>query len=297
MNMHMQDMSGPWFTQWNWNPLVLVGLLLLIGLYGYGILFLRNRYEAAEQPRRGQIIAFLIAIIVLFAAEISPLSMLAEMLFTGHMLQHLLVAFVVAPLLVLGIPEKIATLILQPRPVARIWKWLVMPLVAGILFNANIWAWHAPPVLNAMMQNEGLHLLSQALYLVTGILFWWPLIGPVQNGVFPLNMAGKLIYILLGDMPMVLLGAGLTFVPPLYATYAMTSPMLGVTPALDQQLGGLIMWIPGGIFLIVVASILFLRWMLKLEARQKEEDARRIAEMEEEEDVPDYVEPQAVTGE
>src|SRR5436309_2483763 len=169
--MDMHDMSQPWFTQWNWNPLVLISLLLLIGLYGYGVLFLQRKYQAEEQPRTGQIVAFLIAMIALFVALVSPLNMLAAMLFTGHMIQHLLVAFVVAPLLVLSIPAKIAALLLRPRLVAKVWKWLVMPLIAGILFNANIWIWHAPPVLNAMMQSDGLHLLSQALYLLTGFLF------------------------------------------------------------------------------------------------------------------------------
>jgi cytochrome c oxidase assembly factor CtaG len=276
--MHGHDMSLPWFTQWNWNPIILVGIAVLIGLYCYGIIFLRRNYQAEEHARRGQIVAFVIAVVALFAALISPLDMLAEMLFTGHMIQHLILAFMVAPLMVLGTPPKLASLLLQPRPVALGWKWLVMPLVSGILFNANIWIWHAPPIMNVMMESDGFHMLAMVLYVVTGILFWWPLFGPVQNGVFPLNLGGKMIYILLGDMPMVLLGAGLTFTYPLYATYAMTSRMLGISPALDQQLGGLIMWIPGAIFMIVVASILFLRWMLKQEARQKEED-RRLAEL------------------
>jgi cytochrome c oxidase assembly factor CtaG len=277
--MHGHDMSQPWFTQWSWNPVILVGIVVLTGLYCYGVIFLRRNYQAEEHARRGQIIAFAIAIVMLFAALISPLDMLAEMLFTGHMIQHLILSLVVSPLLVLAIPPKLATLLLKPRSIALGWKWLVMPLISGILFNANIWVWHAPPIMNAMMESDGLHLLAMVLYVVTGFLFWWPLFGPVQNGVFPLNMAGKMIYILLGDMPMVLLGAGLTFTYPLYATYAMTSRMLGLSPALDQQIGGLLMWIPGAIFMIVVASILFLRWMLKQEARQKEED-RRLAELE-----------------
>src|SRR5690348_7872257 len=114
--MHGHDMSQPWFTQWNWNPIILVSIAVLIGLYCYGIIFLRRNYQAEEHAHRGQIVAFASAMVALFAALISPLDMLAEMLFTGHMIQHLILSLVVSPLLVLATPPKIASLLLQPRP-------------------------------------------------------------------------------------------------------------------------------------------------------------------------------------
>jgi cytochrome c oxidase assembly factor CtaG len=120
-----------------------------------------------------------------------------------------------------------------------------------------------------MMENGILNALSQALFLLTGILFWWPLVAPELPGIPSPNLVGKLIYLFLSDMPMVLLGAGLTFTPPLYAMYQMEPRLWNLSAATDQQLGGLLMWIPGGIFLIVVASWLFLRWMLAQEQQEQ----------------------------
>jgi cytochrome c oxidase assembly factor CtaG len=277
--MPEHNMMQPWFLQWNWDPMILINIFLLAIIYISGRGYLRHRYHTEEDQKIGQRVAFFVAMSILFFALVSPLNALPRYLFVGHMLQHLLLSFVVAPLLVLSLPTEGIVLLVRNRPLPFAWKWLTMPLIASLLFNGNIWLWHAPPLLGAMMQDHLLHLLAQVLYILTGILFWWPLIGPVQTGVFPLNIAGKLVYILLSDMPMVLLGAGLTLMPPLYEVYR-SAPRLGsISPELDQQLGGLLMWVPVGIFMIVIASILFLRWMIGLEARQKEEDARRLAEL------------------
>ncbi len=299
--MHI-DMSHPWFTQWNWAPLALAAIVVLIGGYLLGnhlaaLERLQPSIQGAPQQEHSPTttkkpwLAFLLAVVLLFAALISPLAVLAHMLFAGHMIQHLLVSFGVAPLLVISVSSGIMTAFLRWRPLAAAWRWLTTPLLAATLFNGNLWLWHAPPLLDAMMTNPGLHLLAQLLYIFTGMLFWWPLLGSPAPTIFPLNPGGKMIYILLSDMPMVLLGAGLTFMPPLYPIYRSMTSAMGVSQAQDQQLAGLIMWIPGGIFLIVVASILFLQWMLSIEARQKEEDARLAAEFSDEaSDVNDLVE-------
>lgn len=281
-------MSQPWFTQWDWDPLALAVILVLIGGYLLG-----NHLAALERlqspphnlaaPRRAWL-PFLLAMALLFIALISPVAILAHMLFSGHMIQHLLISFGVAPLLVISVSSSIMGAFLRWRPFAAVWRWLTMPLLAALLFNANLWIWHAPPLLDVMISNAGLHLLAQILYIFTGMLFWWPLLGSPAPAIFPLNPGAKMIYILLSDMPMVLLGAGLTFMPPLYPIYSAMTSAMGISLAQDQQLAGLIMWIPGGIFLIVVASILFLQWMLSIEKKQKEEDRRLAAELADESD-------------
>src|SRR5690242_15003518 len=125
------NMAQPWFTQWNWNPIILVSMLFLIGIYCYGMIVLHHQYPS-EGRQTGKIVAFLLGMGVLFLALVSPLNAFAHILFTGHMIQHLLLAFVVAPLLVLGLPSQMASRLLRPRWVAYVWKWLVMPLVAAI---------------------------------------------------------------------------------------------------------------------------------------------------------------------
>jgi cytochrome c oxidase assembly factor CtaG len=283
--MHI-TMSQPWYTQWNWDPLALAAILVLIGIYllGNHLVALEQLQQTGNstpaQATQKTSIAFLLSIILFFITMISPLAILGHMLFAGHMFQHLLLSFGVAPLLTIALSAGIMQSFLRWRPLAAVWRWLTMPLIAALLFNGNLWIWHAPPLLDAMMSNPILHLLGQGLYVFTGLLFWWPLIGSPAPTIFPLNLAGKLIYILLSDMPMVLLGAGLTFMPPLYPIFQPMSQAMGISPATDQQLAGLIMWVPGGLFLIVIASGIFLQWMLSIEKGQKEEDARLAAERE-----------------
>ncbi len=118
-----------------------------------------------------------------------------------------------------------------------------------------------------MMAQPELRLLANLLYLVTGLLFWWPLLSPLGGAKGTLSPGGKLAYLFFSDMPMMLLGAGLTFSRPLY-----TMPMGPQAQASmevlagDQQLGGLLMWVVGGLFLyVVIGSGLFLQWMLQQE--------------------------------
>jgi cytochrome c oxidase assembly factor CtaG len=281
------NISHPWFVQWNLDPLAIALILILIA--GYLISNHLLALEHLQQPDSSTQawmprITFYLAIVILFIVLISPFAILAHILFSGHMLQHLLISFGVAPLLAITLSAGIMQFLLRWRPLAAAWKWLTMPLIASIVFNANIWLWHAPPLIDAMMYNPLLHLFVQVLYIITGILFWWPLLGIPAPTVFPLNLAGKMIYILLSDMPMVLLGAGLSFMPSLYTSYQTMTPILGISPGLDQQIAGLTMWVPGGIYLIVIASILFLRWMISLEVKQKAEDERLAAQYEEDDD-------------
>lgn len=253
----VQQAQG-WLSQWNWNPVALLLLILLIGAYFYSIGPLRLKYQLSDTVPRERVIAFLLGVAVITLCVFTPLQAISHILFTGHMIQHMLLALGAAPLLVISIPDWLARFYLRQRPLLFPWRWTTMPFIAAFLFNANMWIWHAPVMMNVMMMNEWTHYLSLVLYLVTGILFWAPLFGTQVKGLFSLNTAGKLIYILLSDMPMVLLGAGLTFTPPLYPMYATTAHLLGWSPTLDQQLGGLIMWIPGGLYLIVIASIVLI---------------------------------------
>jgi cytochrome c oxidase assembly factor CtaG len=262
-----------WITQWNLNPVVLAVLIVVLGVYLYSIGPLRRKHQLAQRIPVGRVALFVSGIVLLGLALITPLQALTQILFSAHMIQHMLLSLAVAPLLVGGLPDWLVEFCLRNRAVHFVWRGLTMPVIAAILFNANIWLWHAPVIMNVMMMNEWTHLLALALYVVTGMLFWWPLFGARVEGLYSLNIAGKLIYILLSDMPMVLLGAGLTFTPPLYAMYVGTAKLLGWSPAFDQQLGGLVMWIPGGIYLIVIASVLLIQWFMQMEKQQAQEDA------------------------
>ncbi len=263
-----------WLTAWNWQPSIILGTIAIIGLYLYAVGPLRVKYSLANEVKGSQIFSFLLGVNIIFWTLFTPLDKLADdYLFSAHMVLHLLLSFAGAPLMVLGIPAWLITPLLRNCVILRIGQFVTMPVLTAVLFNANLWFWHAPPIYNAMIVNLPLHIVSHLLFIITGVLFWWPILSPMKEGLPPLSIGKKMAYLFFSDMPMVLLGAGLTFVPPLYARYIYAPHIWGLTAATDQQLAGLLMWIPGSIFFIVVVSILFLQWMQDQDAKQRADDA------------------------
>jgi cytochrome c oxidase assembly factor CtaG len=261
---------GPnfWLTQWNWEPSILIGTALITGLYLYAIGPLRTRYFPAERVNTGQTISFLLGVLMMFLALVSPLDELGDTyLFSAHMVQHLFLTVVGPPLLLLGTPEWFVKPILRNKIALKIAKVLTYPVVAFVLYNVDFWLWHAPPLYNATLENQTVHILEHITFIVFGLLYWWPIFSPSKD-LPGLPIGGKILYLFLSGMPSVLLGAGLTFSPPLYAPYIAAPRIWGISAATDQQLGGLIMWVPVSIFYIVIMSVLFIRWMLQQEAEQ-----------------------------
>jgi cytochrome c oxidase assembly factor CtaG len=257
-----------WLTQWTWEPSILIGTALITGLYLYAIGPLRKRYYPAEQVRRGQTISFLLGMLVMFLALVSPLDELGDSyLFSAHMVQHLFLTIVGPPLLLLGTPEWFVKPLLRNKVVFKIAKALTYPAIAFVLYNADFWLWHAPPLYNATLENQSIHILEHLTFIICGLLYWWPIFSPSKE-LPRLSFGGQILYLFLSGMPSVLLGAGLTFSPPLYAPYLAAPRIWGISAATDQQLGGVIMWVPVSIFYIVIMSVLFIRWMLQQEAEQ-----------------------------
>ncbi|GHO84078.1 cytochrome c oxidase assembly protein [Dictyobacter formicarum] len=230
---------------------------------------------------RRRSIAFLAGWIIAVAAFIIPMDISGMFyMFTVHMTQHLLLSLVAPPLILLGVaPERLHRFLAHHTFLRRCLAFLTIPALASLVFNGNIWLWHAPVLMQAMMSDPLLHHVTNLLYLGTGLLFWCPLLNVTPGRKAPLSLAAKLAYLFFSDMPMMLIGAGLTFSPPLY-TFTMTHPFMRmVVTATDQQLGGLLMWVVGGVFLlVVVTSVLFLRWMLQQEKEQQEKDRHQLEE-------------------
>lgn len=219
---------------------------------------------------------FLTGTAIIFFALVSPLDELGdEYLFSAHMVQHLLLTIVGPPLLVLGTPGWLFKPIVSNPVLLRIGKCLTFPALAFFLYNADFWLWHAPPLYDATLSNENLHILEHMTFLVFAVINWWPIFSPLEEGLPPLPIGGQILYLFLSGMPTVALGAGLTFLPPLYVPYVQQPVRAwGLSPVTDQQLGGLIMWVPGNIVSIVIMSILFIRWMQIQDAKQRAEEAR-----------------------
>jgi putative membrane protein len=258
-----------WLTQWNLEPSIIIGTALITGLYLYAIGPLRKRHYPNEQVKAGQTISFLLGMLIMFLALVSPLDELGDSyLFSAHMVQHLCLTIIGPPLLLLGTPEWFVKPALRNKVIFNVAKVLTYPVVAFVLYNADFWLWHAPPLYNATLENQSIHILEHLTFIVFGLLYWWPIFSPSKD-LPGLPIGGQILYLFLSGMPSVLLGAGLTFSPPLYAPYIAAPRIWGISAATDQQLGGLIMWVPVSIFYIIIMSVLFIRWMQRQEVKQQ----------------------------
>jgi cytochrome c oxidase assembly factor CtaG len=268
-----------WLTAWNWDPTIVIGAALIVGLYLYATGPLRKRHHF-EPARKGQIFAFLLGVGLMFLALVSPLDELGDSyLFSAHMVQHLILTIVGPPLLLIGTPEWFIRPIVRNKALFAVMRFLTYPAIAFVIFNADFFIWHAPALYNATLENQNIHILEHMTFIIFGLLNWWPIFSPSRD-LPRLSIGGQTLYMFLSGMPMVLLGAGLTFASPLYAPYIAAPRVWGISAATDQQLGGLIMWIPDNIIFIVIMSALFLRWMQKKEREQAAQE-RELWEAEE----------------
>jgi len=272
-----------WLTQWDLEPSIIIGTVLITGLYLYVIGPFRKRHFPDEPIRRGQTIAFLSGVLIMFLALVSPLDELGDSyLFSAHMLQHLCLTILGPPLLLIGTPEWMVKPVLSNKVVFHVAKVLTYPVVAFVLFNVDFFLWHAPLLYNATLENQSIHIFENITFIFFSLCYWWPIFSPSKD-LPPLSFGGQILYLFLSGMPSVLLGAGLTFSPPLYAPYIAAPRIWGISAATDQQLGGLIMWVPVSIFYIVIMSVLFIRWMLQQEAKQQAKE-RELYEQQDSQD-------------
>lgn len=256
-----------WLTQWNWDPSIVIGTALIVGLYLYAIGPLR-KLHGFDPASKGQIVAFMLGMGLMFLALVSPLDELGDSyLFSAHMVQHLFLTIVGPPLLLIGMPGWFIRPITRNKALFAILRFLTLPAVAFVIFNADFFLWHAPALYNATLENQNIHIFEHLTFIIFGLLFWWPIFSPSKD-LPRLSIGGQILYLFLSGMPVVLLGAGLTFVPPLYAPYMAAPRVWGISAATDQQLGGLIMWVPGNFIFIIIMSVLFLRWMQNKDKEQ-----------------------------
>jgi cytochrome c oxidase assembly factor CtaG len=218
---------------------------------------------------------FVAGVAVMLFALVSPLDTLGdEYLFSAHMLQHLLLELAVPPLLLLGVTPRFAQAVLDCRSLARIEHVLGNPLIAWTLGIATLALWHLPRLFDAALGNEYIHIVEHLCFMVTATIFWWPVLAPLPRcRISPLWAQ---VYLLGGTMANSLLGIWLTFAPEgLYAPYLHPADSLhvatllrtewGLTPAIDQQVGGLLMWVGGGFVFLAVMIVLFLQWFCMAE--------------------------------
>ncbi|WP_246505797.1 cytochrome c oxidase assembly protein [Mesorhizobium silamurunense] len=251
---------------WTFDPWIDTPLAMLAVLYGAGILRL-----ALRTRRPGVLfvhaLLYCCGMLTLAGALLSPLHWLGEHLFTFHMIEHEIVMAISAPLIVLarpvgillwGLPEnarRVAGSVLCSPLIRKPWDWCAGATNSTILHGATIWAWHAPIFFDAALTNPALHRLQHLSFLATAILFWWAIVWRSDYGASAWHLFATMIHTSV-------LGALMALAPRvLYVAQTQTAMVWGFTPLEDQQLAGMIMWIPAGTIYAAAAMSMLALWI------------------------------------
>jgi len=254
-------------TAWSLSLAYLLPPVVLVVLYTLGIVRLWRRAGIGRGVGAASVWAFAAGTAFLFLAVVWPLDAYGEWSFGAHMAQHMVLLAFVPPLLLAGRPLAVIAHAmprgwLRPLHAAGSMahtRLIAMLAGATLAHSAVMWLWHLPAATTAALHHEGIHVLMHASFLLAGIWFWSALIRCVREptvGVMP-----ALVALVALMMQMGLLGALLTFAPRvLYPVYIDRATALGLDPLVDQQLAGLIMWVPaclpyliGALWLLVSA--------------------------------------------
>jgi putative membrane protein len=238
-----------------------VGTGLLGALYVYGIGPWR-RSQGLPQAPRWKVASFFAALLVLLGSLNGPIHDLSDYyLFSVHMAQHLLLTLVFPPLLILGLPGWLVEPLVRPTPVRLVARVLTQPVVAAAVFTATIAVWHLAPYYDLMMRDHDVHIVTHLMFMVTATLMWWPVLNPVPALLPRLGYGLGMLYLFLVGIPMQIVAAMITLSGSvLYPWYAVAPRTWGLSPLDDQQLGGLLMWVPGNLYMFLVIGVLFLVW-------------------------------------
>ena len=253
-------MTPPFTLEWSVHPSVLAGVAALAALYGYLLGPYRQRIEAPA-PSRWRVLSFSGALLVLLGSLNGPIHDLSDTyLFWVHMGQHLLLTMVFPPLFIAGIPGWLVDRVAARPPVRLIARVLTHPVFAGIFFSAILLVWHTVGAYDLMMRNHNVHILTHLMFMVAAVLLWWPVLSP-STALPRLPPGMGMLYLFLVQLPMQLLGAIITFADaPLYTWYLAAPRTWGLAVLDDQKLGGLLMWIPGNLWIWGAMSLLFFQW-------------------------------------
>ena len=231
---------------WSWDPTVVAGTVALAAGYAW---LIRGGGPATTWSPIARVY-FAGGLLALFLALESPIDVGGDhYLFSLHMLQHVLLAMVVPPLLLLGLPE-------NWRAFNRI---RVSPLAANVVFNLVLALWHLPFLYEATLRNPTIHVLEHLSFLAAGILFWWPIIVPAgQRGA--MSVIGKMAYLTFAGVPPTILGLAFILSPTvLYPFYAAAPRVTPLSPLDDQLAAGLVMFGLGNLIYFVAIWIIFFR--------------------------------------
>lgn len=255
--------SGWLHSNWRPEPSVLVGVLALIALY-LAWTGRRNRDQHGRPLHpieTWQRVAFVAGALTIAIALGPPLDDWADhFLLSAHMLQHLLLMMLAAPLLIAGTPAWLVSKLVNCGPVRPILYVLTRPVISILIANLIIVIWHMPFAYDAMLAYLPLHIAAHLSFLLAAFLIWWPVMStsPELPGLAPLPAC---LYLFLAGIPGAVVGAFITLADPgLYAVYPDAPRLWGISLSADQQIAGLMMWVVTGVIYLGWITVIFFRW-------------------------------------
>lgn len=257
------------------DVVVAVGLALGAGLYGIGAG--RAGRRALPWPRR---LAFTVGWTTLGVAVLSPIDRLAASLFWAHMVQHQLLMVVAAPLLVVSrpltamlraLPGRARQAATRWRRVAGApWRELTRPSTGALAFALALWGWHVPALYEAALRSDVVHAAEHASFLGAGALFWWTVIRRRTDA----GLAAICLFVTAAHTGV--LGGLLTLAPTVWYP-GQSVGAAGLASIEDQQLAGLVMWVPSGVAFVGAALVVLARWLAEAERRVSLSASERLA--------------------
>lgn len=261
--------------------------IFVAAAYGYGLYQVRIKQPNHPWQQR-HALAFYAGLVVMASAMLTPIDTFNDELFWVHMLQHLLMMLVAAPLILLGRPvqlalrampgrwsKEIGQRVFKPKAMRSGIAALSMPLIIAFVYNANFVFWHVPYLYEATLSSSLIHYLMHATYIGTAFLFWWPIIDPVprhhkySTGMILVQLA---VAMLCGKI----LGAVFTFAPnPIYDAYVNADRVWGMSPMVDQQISGIVMLVGGFLVYAVSFMVLLAHALLRADKRAAHSQHRR----------------------
>jgi cytochrome c oxidase assembly factor CtaG len=259
---------------WHWSPITLAGLIVACLLYIFAIRSVR-RYKPEEKPLPARrVVSFIVAVSAIALLLLTPIDTIARtQLFSVHMFQAVMLITLCAPLLLYACPAWLVQPLFANRLVRPVASFLTQPVIASLIFNLNFLLWHAPLFFNFALRNGTFYHVMMVSFLVTALLNWWPLIGPVRE-LHKMTYPQRMLYAFLDGQPVDIFAFLLVFSFVVFYPHYAVPPQLGISAFADQAVGGALLLLPGLVDLGVM-SPLFFSWLGQLEAKAKIADQQR----------------------
>lgn len=253
--------DGWLYSDWAPEPTVILSAVVMAGVYLWLTGSRAANSSPDRQPQGRQQTWFLLGVLSYLIALSPPLDDWADnYLLSAHMLQHMILMFVTAPLFLAGTPAWLLQPLANNRFTNKIGYFLTRAPVALVLSNAIVTIWHLPGPYDAALRVEPVHIAQHLSFLLAALLAWWPILSPLPAWprlIPPLQC----LYLFLYSIPNGIVGAFITFAAPgLYHYYATAPRIRGISLETDQQLAGVMMWVGGGSIYLLWLTVIFFRW-------------------------------------